>query len=577
MKRYLILAAATLLSLSQGTHAQGGTTVTATPGSLTFVWQIGAKLPAAQTLSVRYGSLTPAYTIATPGADLWLIATQTNSALPGTISVEVDPYTLSPGTYTSSVTVTVTGVASPLVVPVTLTVSESGTSPAVAPTAVPLSSPGTLSGTFTISSGPLPTTFTATPSVAWLTVNEATGALLPAQSQTLTITANPALLNPSATAYAGRITVVMTSDGVATTQTVTVNFTVNPLAPTLSSVWPSNIPIGSGNTIVTIRGANFYSGTTVTATGQAANLATTLVSSSALLATIPATLLTSASVLDLTVTNPAPGGPAVAPAVVTVGNISTITAITNSASYAIGAISPGEIISIFGSNIGPSTPAELSISGGYVQTALSGVSVAIDGQAAPIVYVSASQVSVQVPYNARLGTAAMGTARTFVLTYGTATPASTTVDIVASAPGLFTLNASGVGEALVLNYNSSTGGYSVNSAQNPAAVGQTVVFFLTGEGDYANAVYSPETGFVVPLTPPVSTGVYPELSTLPTVTIGSTAVTNVAYAGPIPGSMLGLLQINAVIPAGVSAGNTIALQVTIGATQTQANVTLAVQ
>lgn len=572
MKKFLILAAATLVSLGGEMYAQSGPTVTATPSSLTFVWQSGAKLPAAQTLSVRYGSLTPAYTIATPGADLWLIATQTNSSLPGTISVEVNPYTLSPGNYSSTVTVTVTGVASPLVIPVTLVVSESGTSPSVAPTSVPLSSPLAVTGTFTISSGPFPTTFTATPSVAWLSVNETAGALLPAQSQTLTITANPALLNPSATAYSGKVTVVLTSNGVATTQTVTVAFTVNPLTPTVTSVWPSNVPIGSANTTVTIRGTNFYSGTTVTATGQVANLTITLVSSSVILATIPAALLASSGTVDLTVTNPAPGGSAVSPGVVTVGNVSTITAITNAASYAIGAVSPGEIISIFGSNIGPSTPADLTVSGGYVQTTLGGVTVSIDGQAAPIVYVSAAQVSVQVPYNATIGTG-----KTFVLTYGSATPASTTVDIAATAPGLFTLNASGTGSALVLNYNATTGAYTVNSAQNPAAIGQTVVFFLTGEGDYASSVYTPETGFIVPLTPPVSTGVYPELSTLPTVTFGSVQATNVAYAGPIPTSMLGLLQMNVVVPVGVSAGNAIALQVTIGTTQTQANVTVAIQ
>jgi uncharacterized protein (TIGR03437 family) len=103
-----------------------------------------------------------------------------------------------------------------------------------------------------------------------------------------------------------------------------------------------------------------------------------------------------------------------------------------------------------------------------------------------------------------------------------------------------------------------------------------VVFFLTGEGDYASSAYSPETGFVVPLTPPASTGAYPELGTLPTVTIGGTTVTTVAYAGPIPGSMLGLLQVNAVVPTGATTGNAVPLNVTIGSTQTQANVAIAI-
>lgn len=567
MKRSLIIAAAVLSALTGEMYAQAPT---ATPSTLSFVWQIGANLPAAQTVSVRNGTSTAAYTIATPPADLWLIATTTTAALPGTLSVEVNPSTMSPGIYNSSVTVTITGVANPLIIPVSLTVSESGTAPSVAPASIPLISPGTLSGTFTVTGGPLPTTFTASSSVPWLTINETTGALLPAQSETLTITANPATLNPSATAYVGKISLVLTCNGVVTDATVTVDFTVSPLAPTVTSVWPATIPVGSANTVLTIRGTNFYSATTVVATGQASNLTTTLVSSTTLLATLPAALLASSGVINLTVSNPAPGG-AAGPAAVTVGNVSNITAITNAASFQQGSVSPGEIISIFGQNIGPSTPAELTVSGGYVQTSLGGVTVTIDNIAAPIVYVSASQVSVQVPYTAPAGN------QTLILTYGTATPASATVDIVATAPGLFTLNASGVGQALVLNYNATTGAYSINSSQNPAAIGETIVFFLTGEGDYAGAVYNPETGFVVPLTPPPATGAYPELASMPTVTIGGTAATSVAYAGPIPGSMLGLLQVNAVVPVGASTGNSVPMLVAIGATQTQANVTMAIK
>ncbi len=571
MKRFLILAAVTLLSLGGEIYAQGTATLTATPSSLNFTWQIGANLPAAQTVSVRDGSSTATFTIATPPTDFWPIATQTDSALPGTISVEVNPSTLSPGFYSSSITVTVNGVANPLVIPVNLTVSQSGTGASVSPATVPLSSPATLTGTFTISAGPLPMTFSASGSPSWLTVSSPAGALLPAQSQTITITANPGTLNPSATPYNGKITVVMTSNGASTTQYVTVPLTVNSLTPVVTSVWPSSIPVGSGNTVVTIRGANFYNGTTVQASGQTGNLTVSVVSSVVLLATVPAAVLASAGIVDLTVTNPAPGG-AASPAAIVVGNVSNISAITNAASYMPGALSPGEIISIFGQNIGPTTPAVLSVSNGYVQTSLGGVTLTIDGVPAPLVYVSSGQVSAQVPYEVT-----QGTGEPVVLTYGTATPAQTTVDIGPTAPGLFTLNASGVGEALVLNYNSATGDYSVNSSQNPAAVGQTVVFFVTGEGDYASSVYSPETGLVVPLTPPASTGAYPQLATLPAVTIQNTAVTNVAYAGPIPGSMLGLLQINAVVPAGVTAATAAPLQVTIGTTQTQANVTMAVQ
>ncbi len=570
-KRSLLLCAAALLPiLSSPAHAQAPS-LTGTPSSLTFLWQVGAKLPGAQTVAIRYGSATPTWFVATPPTDAWLIATPSDAALPGSISVQVNPSTLSPGIYVSSVTITATGVASPLIIPVTLTVSETATAPAVAPTSIPLSSPGTLSGTFTISSGPLPTTFTAVPSVAWLTVNQNAGALLPAQSQTLTVTANPALLNPAAAAYPAKVTVTMTMNGVVTTQIVTVTFTVNPLQPTITSVWPGNIPVGSPNTVLTIRGSNFYSGTTVTATGQVANLTTTLISTTVIEATLPATLLLAPGVINVTVTNPAPGGPAAGPAVVTVGNVSLISAVTNGASFQAGSVSPGEIISIFGQNIGPTTPAALTVSGGYVQTTLAGVGVTINGVACPMVYVSAQQVSVQVPYATPAGS------QTLTLTYGTATPAVTSVSVVTTAPGVFTLNSSGVGAGLVLIYNAGTNSYTLNSIQNPAHAGDIVVFFVTGEGDYASATYSPEDGLVVPLTPPAGTGVYPQLPVPPTVTIGGAAVTTINYAGPIPGSMLGLLQVNAVVPVGTGKGNAVPLLVNIGGNPAQAGVTMAIQ
>jgi uncharacterized protein (TIGR03437 family) len=63
------------------------------------------------------------------------------------------------------------------------------------------------------------------------------------------------------------------------------------------------------------------------------------------------------------------------------------------------------------------------------------------------------------------------------------------------------------------------------------------------------------------------------------VTIGGQAVdtTNTNYyAGPIPGSMIGLLQINAVVPTGASTGVAVPVVITIGGNSTQAGVTLAV-
>ena len=64
------------------------------------------------------------------------------------------------------------------------------------------------------------------------------------------------------------------------------------------------------------------------------------------------------------VDNPAPGGSS-APAAVTVANVPTIFGVFSAASYASATISPGELVTMFGSNIGPAIPATMAIAAGY--------------------------------------------------------------------------------------------------------------------------------------------------------------------------------------------------------------------
>jgi uncharacterized protein (TIGR03437 family) len=61
----------------------------------------------------------------------------------------------------------------------------------------------------------------------------------------------------------------------------------------------------------------------------------------------------------------------------------------------IGAVSGFQLISIFGSNLGPATGVAASDSGG--DPSLGGVSITFDGQPAKLLYVSASQINVVVP------------------------------------------------------------------------------------------------------------------------------------------------------------------------------------
>jgi len=82
-----------------------------------------------------------------------------------------------------------------------------------------------------------------------------------------------------------------------------------------------------------------------------------------------------------------------------------------------------------------------------------------------------------------------------------------------------------------------------------------------------------DTGFVIP----PGLAVTPQVNPLPTVSIGGVdASAGVAYAGPVVGSIIGVLQINVVVPVGSTTGTQVPVSVTIGAVQTQAGITLAI-
>ena len=401
-----------------------------------------------------------------------------------------------------------------------------------------------------------------------MTVSPTVGIVVPGNQIMLTVSADATNLTPQASAYVGKITIVASGAAVtAKSQSITVNFTVSSQAPTITSVWPATLPVNGGAQTITIRGTNFYNATVAKVQGVATALATTVLSSTALLAVVPATLLTAAGTLDVLVSNPAPGGDSGTSAV-TVANIPTIYGVVNAASYAAGTVSPGQLATIFGLNIGPATPTQMSITAGYADTTLSGVTVTVDGQDAPMIYVSQNQVTIQVPYEVTVGAA-----KQVVVTNGANPAANSTVTIAATAPGIFTADGSGIGQAAALNYNSSSMTYSLNGKTNLAKIGDIVLLYLTGEGDYNLTPLSgtTNTGYIIPgtLMP------LPEVSPLPTVTIGGAAAT-VNYAGPIVGSILGVLQMNVVVPAGSTTGPAVPVVVTIGGNTAQAGITLAI-
>jgi uncharacterized protein (TIGR03437 family) len=234
------------------------------------------------------------------------------------------------------------------------------------------------------------------------------------------------------------------------------------------------------------------------------------------------------------------------------------TGIVNAASYTGGRVSPGEIITIFGSFPGPSTLVNLQLDRqGYVSTNLDGEEVLFDGLPAPMIYAVAGQVSAVVPYEVS------GESSTQVeVSYQGQVSNSVAVPVAKVVPGVFTVNASGAGQGAVVNQDGT-----VNSANNPARIGSTVFVYATGEGQTnpAGVDGKPDTA---PPPEPIAQPV--------TATVGGMAA-QVEYAGGVSGLVAGVLQVNVQIPQGVSPGNAVAVVLNIAGVTTQENVTIAIR
>lgn len=219
--------------------------------------------------------------------------------------------------------------------------------------------------------------------------------------------------------------------------------------------------------------------------------------------------------------------------------------VTSAASYA-HVFAPGQMVVVWGTGLGPAQKAGLQLdSNGLVSTSVAGVRILFDGIPAPIVYVTATQCSAVIPYFGATN------ATTHVqVEYQGVRSAPFPIPVSAAAPGLFTVDSSGKGQAAIAG---------------SAHPGSVVTLWATGEG----------------VTDPPGVDGRPAGAILPvplaavSVDIGGFAAT-VQYAGGAPGNMPGLFQINALISDRVSTGNNVPVHVTVGGVSSVDGVTLAV-
>jgi uncharacterized protein (TIGR03437 family) len=228
----------------------------------------------------------------------------------------------------------------------------------------------------------------------------------------------------------------------------------------------------------------------------------------------------------------------------------------NAASNIVGSIAPGEIVTLYGSAMGPNQLVKAAPgSDGLYDGQLAGTSLTVNGIPAPLIYTSATQVAAIVPYGITDSIAQI------IATYQGQVSGALSVAVAASAPAIFTADSSGMGQAAAVNQD-----YSINSAAQPAHVGDVITLFATGEG-----LTSPAGVDGKPAAQPLPRPVLPV-----TVTIGGQTA-QVQYAGGAPGEVAGVMQVNVTIPSGVQTGSAVPVVLQVGTAISQAGVTLAVQ
>jgi uncharacterized protein (TIGR03437 family) len=231
--------------------------------------------------------------------------------------------------------------------------------------------------------------------------------------------------------------------------------------------------------------------------------------------------------------------------------------VTNAGSFKGGAVSAGEIVTLFGSAMGPASLSGLQLdSAGKVASTLAGTQVLFDGAPAPMIYTLAGQISAIVPYSV-----ASKPQTQIQVVYQNRKSNVIVRPVAATRPALFTQNSSGTGAGAILNQD-----YTVNTPANAAARGAVIQIYATGEGQTNPAGVDGQ----------VASAVYPKPLAGVTATVGGLPA-DVVYAGAAPLLVSGVLQVNVTVPAGVTPGPSVPISIKVGQAVSQPGVTVAVK
>ncbi|MBS1824095.1 MAG: hypothetical protein JST93_02125 [Acidobacteria bacterium] len=227
--------------------------------------------------------------------------------------------------------------------------------------------------------------------------------------------------------------------------------------------------------------------------------------------------------------------------------------VVNAASLQPGPIAPGGLVAAFGSELGQDFSASTQTSDG--DAGMAPVSALFDEIPAQLLSVQPQQLNAMVPYSiaGRSGVR-------LEIEVGGRRSNPLALAVMKTAPGVFTVDSSGMGQAAALNDDGTA-----NSSSNPARRESTIAFYAAGLGETDPPAMEAAPGET---TPQVKEPI--------TALIGGITAA-IVDARIAPGPVLGLYLVSAQIPAEVNAGSALPLLLTAAGAASQPGVTIAIQ
>jgi uncharacterized protein (TIGR03437 family) len=248
--------------------------------------------------------------------------------------------------------------------------------------------------------------------------------------------------------------------------------------------------------------------------------------------------------------------------------------VLNGGSFIVGqAVSPGSVVSIFGTDLAAATLVGDTIP---LSASLGATTVFFNGEQAPLYFVSAGQINAQLPWDLLANGATAGAVNVTV-TNGSQTSAPLSFQLAALAPGIYSIP-SGAGYAVAINNSDGSIAAPVGAipgiVTHPANPGDVMIMYANGLGPVGLPNSSGGLTYSPPALGAASLDATRYALTAPQLMIGGTPA-QVIFAGLTP-QFVGISQVNFIVPT-VTPGNSIPIQLIEGGITSTNQVVIAIQ